>query len=333
VNSIDRGSGIGSRRDAVDPCATVVGILNALPRDMRTAVVQAFALLVVSTACTPAPADSWEGREADAHEKDSAGNKKTAKGDAPAVASTGSSANARSLPDQTPTLGKQISSPRQIAQAAPFYAQAPTVRANDLHPFVVTGKDCMTCHGSSGAAPHFAYGGTIALGRNWVWGPPTSSDGNYDDNDNDNYDDSYDDNGNYEDDGYSDNSYDDDYSDYSDYDDDSYDDGDYEDGDGYGQRGRKGSPADRSYPSTYTQVRIVGADGYVFDTVTDQDGNFWFKAKEDVDVPAYTGIRYGDFVVTGSTNGIACGSCHESGAEDSPGRLWTWNGKTPKWNQ
>jgi hypothetical protein len=77
-------------------------------------------------------------------------------------------------------------------------------------------------------------------------------------------------------------------------------------------------------------VRIVGSDGYVFDTVTDLDGNFWFKTKSAVKLPAYTGIRRGAFTVYGDTNGIACASCHESGAANSPGRLWTWDGPTPK---
>jgi hypothetical protein len=116
----------------------------------------------------------------------------------------------------------------------------------------------------------------------------------------------------------------------------SYDTGSYDDGsyDSYGGggcgSGRKGWPADRTNPSPYTGVRIVGADGYVFDSVTDDDGNFWYKSPSDVAVPAYTGIRYGTFTVTGDTNGIACASCHESGKPDSPGRLWTWDGPTPK---
>ena len=243
------------------------------------------------------------------------------------------------------------------------------MRANDRHDFPVTGKDCMTCHGTGGNAPHFALGGTIALGKKWVWGTPTWSTaetsgnaygsydgyGSYNSNDSSSYGElgggGYDtggyDTGGYDDyggagcDGYGDGGYDTGGYDTGGYGSGGYDNGGYDDGGydtgGYGddQYGRcrgggKGWPSDRTTPGAYTGVRIVSSDGYIFDCVTDTDGNFWFKTPADVKVPAYTGIRYGTFTVTGDTNGIACASCHESGKPDSPGRLWTWDGPTPR---
>jgi hypothetical protein len=236
-----------------------------------------------------------------------------------------STQSALSAPMQDPVLGAKISSPRQVDRAAPFTAQVPLVRANDFHAAPVTGKDCMTCHGGGGPAPHFAYGGTIALGYDWTWAPAGSGAGggggsDYGDDDDDDYDYGYSDDDDY---GYGGDDDDDDYGYGGDDDDDDY---------GYGGGGggaRKGYPADRTHPSTYTEIRIVGSDRYVYDTVTDFDGNFWFKSPSEVAVPAYTGVRYNEFVVTGSTNGIACGSCHESTAPGGPGRLWTWEGKPP----
>lgn len=294
---------------------------------------------------------------------------------APAGASAGPSSSVAKipLPDLTPVLAAKISSPRQVLNAGPFTGQRPSVRANDRHSFgEVTGKDCMTCHGTGGTAPHFAFGGTIALGKQWTWGTPTWSTGRPSGNAYGSYDSygSYDTGdygsfggllgggsgsyGDYDTGGYG---YDDGYGGGGrcggggGYDDDGYDTGGYgfglgdllgggggygsygDDDDDYGGGGgcgMRGWPADRTNPSPYTGVRIVGSDGYVFDTVTDDDGNFWFKTPADVVVPAYTGIRYGTFTVTGDTNGIACASCHESGKPDSPGRLWTWDGPTPR---
>lgn len=258
----------------------------------------------------------------------------------PSVAASSSSKTRTPLPDLVPAKGKILSTPRQVLTSGAFTAVAPTVRANDMHSTPVTGKDCMTCHGAGGSAPHFAYGGTIALGKKWVVGTPawtkaapTQPANEYADEYGDYGEDDY---------GYGEDDYgycpDSDYDDYDDYgsydagdDDDDYGYGDDDDDDyGGGSCGKRGWPQDRTTPSTKTGVRIVGADGDVFDTVTDEDGNFWFKSKEDVKVPAFTGIQYGTFTVTGSTNGVACGSCHESGAADSPGRLWTWDGPTPR---
>lgn len=259
---------------------------------------------------------------------------------APAVASTPGTTRTP-LADQIPIKGNVLSSPREVLTSAAFTATAPSVRANDRHSAPVTGKDCMTCHGTGGSAPHFAYGGTIALGKNWVVGTPAwtqtpSSTGSQPNEYADEYGDYFDDDYGYgggDDYGYCPQSDYDAYSDYGSYDDygsggsGGYDDYDYGGGGGCGKRGW---PEDRTNPSQQTDVRIVGANGDVFDAITDEDGNFWFKSKEDVAVPAFTGLAYGAFTVTGSTNGIACGSCHESGAADSPGRLWTWDGPTPR---
>jgi hypothetical protein len=195
----------------------------------------------------------------------------------------------------------------------------------------------MSCHGTSGNAPHFAFGGTISLGTNWVWGTPAwkSKDSGYG---------GY---GSYGEGGYGYGSYGDGdcggsgYGNYGGYGDDDY--GDYASGQygnyggygsggygGYGGCSKKGWPSVRTAPSPYTQVRMVDAEGSVFDTVTDPDGNFWFKTKSEVKMPAFTGLKYGAFTITGNSNGVACGSCHESGAADGPGRIWTWEGQTPK---
>ena len=236
------------------------------------------------------------------------------------------------LPNLTPASGRVLSSPREVLRGVPFSAPQPAVRANDMHSFSVTGKDCMTCHNTGGTAPHFAYGGTIALGKKWVVGTPAWVKTDAQVGDDNEYADEYGDYGEDEDDyGYCDEDdygYSDEYGSYDEDDDYGY--GDDDDDDYGGGCGRRGWPQDRTQPSTHTGVRIVGADGKVFDAVTDEDGNFWFKSIEDVAVPAFTGIQYGTFTVTGSTNGVACGSCHESGAADSPGRLWTWDGPTPR---
>src|SRR6185436_16760005 len=79
------------------------------------------------------------------------------------------------LENRSPRQGQRITSPRQALDDGAFTAEKPTVRANDLHPSPVTGKDCMSCHGSGGSAPHFAYGGTMSLGKKWVWGTPAWS--------------------------------------------------------------------------------------------------------------------------------------------------------------
>jgi hypothetical protein len=124
---------------------------------------------------------------------------------------------------------------------------------------------------------------------------------------------------------------------YGDDDDDDYgygygddDDDDYGYGYGYGGKSHAtGWPGTRSDPSGDTQVRMIDADGAVFETMTDSDGNFWFKSDSEVKMPAFTGIRRGSFDITGKSNGVACGSCHESGPSDAPGRIWTWDGPAP----
>jgi hypothetical protein len=232
------------------------------------------------------------------------------------------------LAEQAPTQDRPIRRANGLwRMKSAFAASAPTVTANERHSMPVTGTDCLSCHGAGGTAPTFAFAGTIALGKQWAhapkgWRPnvpataPRRDDDGYDD-----YDD-YDDYGDYED------CYDDGYDGYDDYDSyDSYD--DY--GDEYGGRcGRKGWPAYRNDPSPRTEVRIVGSDGYVFETVTDADGNFWFKTTAEVREPAFTGVRYGEFRVAGASFGMACGSCHESGEKDNPGRIWSWDGPMPR---
>lgn len=339
-------------------------------RDMRTrqlhlALTSSLFAVAIAAGCSSDPSTTIGSGS---HEKEGFGNNTSS---SPGSSASGSSTsgntnggtpaakqNQPALPDRSPVRASSpVTTARQVLTAGPFTGEQPTIRANERHTFNVTGKDCMSCHGTGGSAPHFALGGTIALGKSWVWGTPAWSTNEQSGNAYGSYDgyDSYDtSNGNsYGDLGdlggygtYNDGSYGGDGCDgYSGYDTggydpydtgggagagDGYDDG-YDTG-GYGlcRGGGKGWPSDRSSPSPYTGVRIVGSDGYMFDTITDADGNFWFKAKEDVKVPAFTGIRYGTFTVTGDTNGIACASCHESGKPDSPGRLWTWDGPTPR---
>jgi hypothetical protein len=255
----------------------------------------------------------------------------------PAVVARTASRSA--LPDLTPVPGRAINDRRQVLDDGPFTAQPPTVRANELHPSSVTGNDCMSCHGSSGNAPHFAFGGTIALGKEWASGSSKSSDGNYGSygsygsygnygnggcSDSGNYGSSY---GNYGSGSYGSSSYGNYGSSYG-----SYGNGDRS---GYGTYGgagcgTMGAPQYRTEPSPNTGVRVVDSGGRIFDTVTDVDGNFWYKTPTDVVMPAYTGIEYGSFRITGDANGMACASCHESRAANGPGRIWTWNGPTPK---
>jgi hypothetical protein len=105
-------------------------------------------------------------------------NREEVVADKTAATATATATNARSqplppLPDLTPTLFRPIFNRNQVAEAGAFKGEAPSVRANERHADPVTGKDCMSCHGSSGSAPHFAIGGTIALGKTWSWGTPT----------------------------------------------------------------------------------------------------------------------------------------------------------------
>jgi hypothetical protein len=311
---------------------------------------------IVAGACT-APADLHRQPSAHRHTKTnedpssddasadpSAGKAAGLGTGADLVVSSGASGTKKtSLANLTPRQGQRITSPRQALDDGPFTAETPTIRANDRHASPVTGKDCMSCHGSGGTAPHFAYGGTMSLGKNWVWGTPAWSTSNSasakkpDSYYGDGYGYGYDNYGGYDDYGgycgYGDGDYDQygNYGSYKGYGDSDYGQyGDYGDYGGTGGCGKQGWPEDRTAPAAGAGVRLVGDDGMVFDTLSDEDGNFWFKSTEDVKMPAFTGIKYGAFSVTGSTNGVACGSCHESGAKDSPGRLWVWNGATPK---
>jgi cytochrome c553 len=92
-------------------------------------------------------------------------------------------------------------------------------------------------------------------------------------------------------------------------------------------------PEQRDGASPATEVRVIGADGLVFQTVTDEDGNFWFKTRSPLQQPAFTGIRKGAFQRSLVSNGPACGSCHENGQQDArkeqPGPIWTWDGEDP----
>ena len=194
----------------------------------------------------------------------------------------------------------------------------------------------MTCHGAGGSAPRFAYGGTIALGkvgrrhagvdegrpdatgeqvrrrygdyggrlrlqgRTTTATAPTSA---YDD---------YDDYGSYDagDD-------DDDYG-YGDDDDDDY---------GGGSCSKRGCPGPRPR-STKTGVRIVGADGDVFDTVTDGDGNFWFKSKGRREGPRVHRhpVRHLHRDRLDERRRVRLDATSRA-AETARGRLWTWDGR------
>lgn len=225
----------------------------------------------------------------------------------------------------------KLRSPDQIFRPSlgAFSARAPDVRAADRHSFSIDGSDCLSCHASNGGgtAPAFSFAGTIALGKKWVHAPPGWRPGDlptqagtkkkYGDYGYDDYDD------------YGD--YDDCYDDYGDYGYDGYDDYGYDEDDyGYGSCRRKGWPEYRDEASPNTEVRMVGDDGKVFETVTDADGHFWFKSTAEVKQPAFTGVRKGQFQIAGASNGTACGSCHESKAPNSIGRIWTWDGPTPR---
>ena len=217
----------------------------------------------------------------------------------PGGSGTSPTPSSSGLPFQTPTQTVIISDASQVWSTAGAYkGQAPSVRANDRHAFSVTGKNCLSCHDGSGAAPRFAFGGTIANGKNWAWaasswlpGPPWSGWGGW---------------------GASSAS------------------GVY--GSNGWQSGPKGWPGDRSDPSPNTELRIIGSDGLAFETVTDQDGNYWYKTKAELKQPAHTGIRNGTFIKALKSNGAACPTCHESGDETSPGRIWTWDGEEPTWS-
>lgn len=207
------------------------------------------------------------------------------------------------LPYRTPTEHQTIADASQVWSTAPAYkGEPPGARARDKHATDVTGTDCLTCHDGSGAAPSFAFGGTIADGKAWEWASWDWSWGSAVDV----------------------------YGRWGDYDD--Y--GSASDGSSSGggwQNGRKGWPRERTSPSPRTEVRIIGADGLVFETTTDEDGNYWYKTKSALKQPAHTGIRRGSFLKALRSNGAACASCHESKKAGSPGRIWTWNGQAPVW--
>ncbi len=206
---------------------------------------------------------------------------------------------AGALPYLTPTQTVSIKDASQVWSTAGGYkGTAPAVNANDRHPAPVTGKNCLSCHDGTGKAPRFAFGGTVADGKQWKWeasswlpGPPSMGWGGY---------------------GASSPS------------------GVY--GSGGWQSGKKGGPEQRSDPSPNAEVRVIGTDGLVFETVTDRDGNYWYKTKAELKQPAHTGIRKGAFIKALKSNGAACATCHESGGSDSPGRIWTWEGKEPTWS-
>jgi len=217
------------------------------------------------------------------------------------------------MPYETPTEHVTISDASEVWSTAPAYkGESPGARAKDRHSFDVTGKDCLSCHDGSGAAPSFAFGGTIANGKTWEWAPwnwtsglPSLGWGGWGQSTA---------NGVWG--GW----------------------GSYGQGtpsgsgsSGEWQSGKKGWPSDRTEPSPNTEVRIIGADGLVFETTTDQDGNYWYKSKTALKQPANTGIRRGSFLKALKSNGSACASCHENGEASSPGRIWTWDGGVPTW--
>jgi hypothetical protein len=150
-------------------------------------------------------------------------------------------------PFKTPTERITISDASQVwSTAAAYRGDPPGARAKDKHPSDVTGKDCLSCHDGSNAAPSFAFGGTIASGTTWEWAPwgwPTygQASGVYGA-----------------------------WGSYS-----SAGSG----SSGGWQTGTKGWPRERSQPSPRTEVRIIGADGLVFETTTDEDGNYWYKTR------------------------------------------------------
>lgn len=206
---------------------------------------------------------------------------------------------AGALPYLTPTQTLSIADASQVWSTAGSYkGGAPAVNANDRHASPVTGKNCLSCHDGSGTAPRFAFGGTVADGKSWKWEasswlPGPPSMGWG---------------------GYGTSSASGVY------------------GTGGWQSGKKGGPESRTDPSPGAEVRVIGSDGLVFETITDRDGNYWYKTRAELKQPAHTGIRKGAFFKALKSNGAACASCHESGDANSPGRIWTWDGKEPTWS-
>jgi hypothetical protein len=141
---------------------------------------------------------------------------------------------------QGKALARLVRAATEWRAAGEYEGTSPGMRAQDRHPFEITGKRCLSCHDGSGKAPRFAYGGTIARGEDWVWaadtwtppGPPSYGWGGY---------------------------------------------GPSEASGVYGSHGwrgkEKGWPEKRSDPAANVEVRVIGSDGLVFETVTDEDGN------------------------------------------------------------
>jgi hypothetical protein len=273
------------------------------------------ASILIISGCSDAAESSWPRRGSSEEDQSeaklppkSSSDKGTNSGTAtagstgsgsPGGTGTSTAPGSSGLPYQTPTQTVIISDASQVWSTAGAYkGLAPSVRANDRHASPVTGKNCLSCHDGSNAAPRFAFGGTVADGKNWEWaasswlpGPPSLGWGGYG---------ASSPSGVYGSDGW--------------------------------QSGKKGGPGDRSAPSPNTELRIIGSDGLVFESVTDQDGNYWYKTKADLKQPAHTGIRKGAFIKALKSNGAACPTCHESNDEKSPGRIWTWDGNEPTWS-
>jgi hypothetical protein len=165
------------------------------------------------------------------------------------------------LPFQVPTEKVSISSPSKVFDSKGSYkGGSALVRANDKHASSVTGKDCMSCHGSAGPGPQFAFGGTIHKGEDWDWW--------------------------------------------------------------------WGWPNKREDGAKEVEVRVIGEDGYVFDTISDKDGNFFYKSQTPLK-PKFTGVRKEKFARSFKSNGAACNSCHENGKKTDPGKMWIWEGSAP----
>jgi hypothetical protein len=93
---------------------------------------------------------------------------------------------------------------------------------------------------------------------------------------------------------------------------------------GEGERGADGAPTIRQRGAARTEMRVVGADGLVFDTTSDADGYFWFKTPADVKTPAFSGARSSRGRAFGRLNGTSCYDCHDVDKAGGPGRIWIW---------
>jgi hypothetical protein len=165
------------------------------------------------------------------------------------------------LPFQVPTEKVNISSPSKLFDSKGSYKGGSALaRANDKHASSVTGKDCMSCHGTAGPGPQFAFGGSIKKGEDWDW--------------------------------------------------------------------FWGWPNKREDGAKEVEIRVIGEDGYVFDTISDKDGNFFYKSQTSLK-PKFTGVRKDKFARSFKSNGAACNSCHENGKKTDPGKMWIWEGSSP----